>query len=67
MSSTPATFRQGVTNLDDMDLAVYLAFGVLANALVLAGLPKAGGMLAAMVLATYLAGISDAAAEGERA
>lgn len=58
---TPGRFRRGVTALSYSELGVYLAFGALANALLVAGFPRVGGFLSAMVLATYLAAISDPA------
>jgi len=52
------TLSAGIGQLSDRDLAVYLSTGLAANALVAVGFPKVGGMLAAVVLATYIAAIS---------
>ena len=56
-------FASGVRALSVADFAVFVGFGLLANALVVIGLPKVGGLLAAMVLATYIAALSEADAE----
>ena len=53
----------GMKALSDRDLAFYLLAGGVANGLVVVGFPKVGGFLAAMILATYAAAISDGAQE----
>lgn len=57
------SYTRGIQELSYRDLAVYVVFGLISNVLVVVGLPKVGGALAAMVLATYLAALSDAGGE----
>jgi hypothetical protein len=63
MTDALSVFASGVRRMRARDLAVYAGAGIAANALFAGGFPKVGGMLSAMALATYIAGVHESAVQ----